>query len=175
MRLIKIIFTLGWLLIGLNGKAVRGDGGTVRLSRGEGPYRISVFTGPTPFRAGSVDISVLIQDAQTGAVIPEARAAIWLTRCNHLGEPMHQSATSAAATNKLLKAALFELPAPGCWTVLVMIEGEQGSARVRFEAEAAERAEEWPAIWPWIGWPAPVILLFSIHQMLVLRKRGRPA
>ena len=57
---------LGWLLVGACGEAARGDGGTVRLSRCEGGYRITVFTAPTPFRAGPVDISVLVQDAATG-------------------------------------------------------------------------------------------------------------
>ncbi len=73
-------------------------------------------------------------------------------------------------TNKLLKAAVFELPEPGRWEIEVAIKGEQGGAQVRFELEAAERAPQWPLMWPWIGWPAPVILLFSIHQLLVWRK-----
>ena len=66
MRLFKIGMALGWLLVGACGEAAWGDGGTVRLSRCEGDYRISVFTAPTPFRAGPVDISVLVQDAATG-------------------------------------------------------------------------------------------------------------
>ena len=48
------------------------DGGTVRLSQRQGGYRITVFTAPTPFRAGPVDISVLVQDAATGQPVPEA-------------------------------------------------------------------------------------------------------
>ena len=175
MRTIRITLISSLLLIGVYDKSVRGDGGTVRLSRCEGRYRISVFTGPTPFRAGPVDISALVQDAVTGVLISEASVTFTLTPLHHLDRPICQSATSEAATNKLLKAALFELPEPGRWTVEVAIKGEEGSAQVQFLLEAASRAPQWPAIWPWIGWPVPVILLFSIHQVLVLRKQRRPA
>jgi len=44
---------------------VRADGGAVRLSERQGGYQITAFTSPTPFRAGPVDISVLVQDAAT--------------------------------------------------------------------------------------------------------------
>jgi hypothetical protein len=170
MRLVKIGSALGWLLVGACGEAARGDGGTVRLSRCEGGLQITVFTAPTPFRAGPVDISVLVQDAVTGEPIPEARVTVILSPRDHLVLTIRRAATSDAATNKLLKAAVFELPEPGRWEVEVAIERGQRAAHVRFKLEAAGRAPQWPVIWPWIGWPAPVILLFSIHQLLVWRK-----
>jgi hypothetical protein len=173
MRLVQIGSALGWLLVGAYGEAARGDGGTVRLSRREGGLQITVFTVPTPFRAGPVDISVLVQNAVTGEPIPEAQVTVKLTPRDQPGLPMHLAATSDAATNKLLKAVVFELPKPGRWEVEVAIEGGQGAAQVRFEMEAAGRAPQWPAFWRWIGWPAPVILLFSIHQLLVWRKSRR--
>ena len=173
MRLVKIGLTLGWLLVGASGETARGDGGTVRLSRCEEGLQITVFTAPTPFRAGPVDISVLVQGAVTGEPIPEARVTVQLTLRDQPVLQMRRAATSDAATNKLLKAAVFELPEPGRWEVEVAIEGGQRVGRVRFELEAAGRAPQWPVMWPWIGWPAPVILLFSIHQLLVWRK-SRP-
>ena len=170
MRLIRIGLALGWLLIGTCGEAARGDGGTVRLSRSTGGLQITVFTSPTPFRAGPVDISVLVQDAVTGKPIPEARVTLKLTPREQPILPIHCAATSHAATNKLLKAAVFELPKPGRWEVEVAVEQGQGTAQARFELEAAGRAPQWPAMWTWIAWPVLVILLFSIHQLLVWRK-----
>ncbi|HEV3259998.1 MAG TPA: hypothetical protein VG013_24230, partial [Gemmataceae bacterium] len=41
------------------------DGGAIRLSEQKGDYQITVFTAPTPLRAGPVDVSVLIQNAAT--------------------------------------------------------------------------------------------------------------
>src|SRR5258708_34204239 len=45
---------------------LRADGGALRLSERAGGYRITVFTDPTPLRAGPVDVSVFVQDADTG-------------------------------------------------------------------------------------------------------------
>ena len=175
MRFVKIWLTWGWLLVGACSAAAHGDGGTVRLSRAEGNYQITVFTSPTPFRAGLVDISVLVQGAITGKVIPEASVTIDLTLRDRPGESMSHPATDKAATNKLLKAAIFDLPEPGWWDVKASIQGGQGTAQVRFELEAARRAPRWPVMWPWISWPAPVILLYSIHQLLVWRQHRQRA
>jgi hypothetical protein len=153
--------------------SVRADGGTVRLSQRQGDYRITVFTTPTPFRAGPVDISVLVQDAVTGRPLPEAQVTIRATPRDHLGNAILRSATSEAATNKLFRAAVFELPEPGWWEVEVAVESARGEARVRFEVEAAEAAPPWPSLWPWLAWPVAAVLLFGVHQWLVRRKGGR--
>jgi hypothetical protein len=152
--------------------SVRADGGTVRLSQRLGDYRITVFTEPTPVRAGPVDVSVLVQDARTGQPMPQVRVTVQATPRDRSTDPILHLATSEAATNKLFRAALFEIPQPGWWDVEVAIEGEHGPARARFEVEAAEAAPHWLALWPWLGWPALVIFLFGIHQVL-LRKKGR--
>jgi hypothetical protein len=175
LGLIKVRLTLGWLLISVCSEVARGDGGTLRLSRSEGNYQISVFTAPTPFRAGPVDISILVQNAATREVIQEASVTMWLALRNRPGDTMCHTATDKAATNKLLKAAVFELPEAGFWQVKVCIDGGQGTAYVRFDLEAAQRIQRWPAIWPWVSWPAPVILLFSIHKLLVWRKHRQLA
>ncbi len=61
-QLILIIGLTLWLDLGAN-SAVFGDGGAVRFSGQQGDWRITVFTSPTPLRAGPVDVSVLVQDA----------------------------------------------------------------------------------------------------------------
>ena len=83
------------------------------------------------------------------------------------------AATTEAATNKLFHAAHFELGEPGLFAVEVVIEGAKAKARVRFEMEVAEGRVRRMDLWPWIGWPAPVILLYGVHQWLVWRK-SRP-
>ena len=170
-QLMRISLVLAYLSLGLCNQSVRADGGTLRLSRCEGPYRISVFTKPTPLRAGPVDISVLVQDAITADVDLGATVMVSITPAGRNGQPMYQTATSKAATNKLLRAAVFDLPEPGHWSVEVEVQGEQGSARVHSVLEAAGRLPRWPAMASWIAWPVPVIVLFSIHQVLVWRQR----
>ena len=152
---------------------VRGDGGTVRLSERKGAYQITVFTAPTPFRAGPVDVSVLVQDAATGEPVPEARVLVRVAPRGRAGEAVAYPATTAAATNKLLHAAVFDLPGPGWWELEVTVRGPGEPAVVRCEVEAAEPLPPWRTLWPWLAWPAAAVLLFVVHQLLV-RAKSRP-
>ena len=149
------------------------DGGSVRLSEQRGTYRITVFTSPTPLRAGTVDISVFVQDAGTGEAVASTQITIRAARREHPEAVIEQPATTAAATNKLFKAAVFDLPEPGLWDVIVAIQGINRPFVVQFEMEADEAL---PPLWdlaPWIAWPIGAILLYGVHQWLVWRKESR--
>jgi hypothetical protein len=169
-RSVAVPLIVGWVWVGGWCASASGDGGTVRLLERVGPYEIAVFTAPTPFRAGPVDLSVLVQDAATGEPVPSVRVTVTLAPRGRPGEAIRHPATTEAATNKLLHAALFVLPEPGWWEVLVQFEGPRGMAEVHFTVEAAEPAPRWPSLWPWLAWPAAAITLFGIHQFLVWRK-----
>jgi hypothetical protein len=151
----------------------RADGGAVRLRELAGSYQVTVFTSPTPFRAGPVDVSVLLQDATTGECLTEAQVTVRLT-ARTSGQVLEYPATVEAATNKLFHAAVFNMPEPGRWDVDVAVEGPGGSALIRFGVDADEPLPRWLTLWPWFGWPALAVALFSIHQVLVRRKL-RPA
>src|SRR5262245_14775209 len=144
----------------------RADGGAVRLREKAGGYQITVFTSPTPFRAGPVDVSVLIQNAATEEYVPDARVTVRLT-ARGTRRVLEYPATAEAATNKLLRAAEFQLPEPGWWDVAVAVEGPHGPALVRFEVQADEPPPRWQDLWPWFAWPAFVVTLFGIHRALV--------
>ena len=163
-------------LVTLSPCHARADGGAVRLREQAGGYQITIFTSPTPFRAGPVDVSVLVQDAATGEYLPEARVSLCLKAAGD-GRVLEYPATEEAATNKLLRAAEFQLPEPGSWDVAVAVEGPHGPALVRFEVQADEPLPRWLDLWPWFGWPALAVALFGIHRALVRRKaalRSRP-
>src|SRR5262249_58128830 len=111
----RLILTLLLLssLIPHPSSLARADGGAVRLCERAAGYQITVFTSPTPLRAGPVDVSVLVQDAATGECMPEARVTVcW--KVPGAGRMLEYQATTEAATNKLLRAAEFQLPGPGC-------------------------------------------------------------
>jgi hypothetical protein len=148
---------------------LRADGGAVRLREQAGAYQVTVFTAPTPFRAGPVDVSVLVQEAATGECVPEARATMRLT-ARRTGDVLEYPATAAAATNKLFHAAVFQLPEPGWWDVDIAIEGPHGPALLRFGVEADEPPPRWLELWPWFSWPALVVAFFGVHRVLVRRK-----
>src|SRR5262249_49508889 len=124
-------------LVTLSPCHVRADGGAVRLREQAGAYQVTVFTAPTPFRAGPVDVSVLVLDAATGEHVPEARVTVRLA-ARGTRDVLECPATEEAATNKLFHAAVFELPKPGWWDVDVAVEGPHGPALLRFGVEADE-------------------------------------
>ena len=137
----------------------------MRLRECVGGYQITVFTSPTPFRAGPVDISVLVQDAATGECLPEARVIVRLT-ARESEELLEYPATAEKAINKLFRAAEFQLPEPGRWDVAVTVEGPHGLALVRYEIQADEPMPRWLDLWPWFAWPAVFIALFGVHRLL---------
>jgi hypothetical protein len=152
---------------------LRADGGAVRLREQAGAYQVTVFTSPTSFRAGPVDVSVLVQDAATGDNVPEARVTVRLT-ARGTGDLLEYPATAEAATNKLFHAAVFQLPEPGWWDVEVAVEGPHGPALLRFEVQADDPLPRWLELWPWFTWPALAVGLFGLHQVLVRRKIPLP-
>jgi hypothetical protein len=145
----------------------------VRLSERKGGYQITVFTSPTPLRAGPVDISVFVRDAVTDEPIAECDIVVRATPRGFPDDAIQQPATTAAATNKLFQAAVFDLPASGWWDVAVRIDGPREPVEVSFEMEADEPL---PRVWemaPWIVWPIGAILLFLVHKRFVWLKSRR--
>ena len=151
---------------------LRADGGAVRLSEQTGNYRVTVFTSPTPLRAGTVDVSVFVQNAVTGEPAEGVEVTITVVRRDSPDVTIQHPATKEAATNKLYYAANFELPASGWYSLEVSIHGALGDGQVCLQMEAAEPLPSWLANWAWAGWPVLAILLFGIHQVLV-RWRSR--
>ncbi|MBX9581146.1 MAG: hypothetical protein K2X87_12625 [Gemmataceae bacterium] len=164
----------GGLLLGPTAVA-RADGGTVRASVVAAGWRVTVFTAPTPPRAGPVDVSVLVQDAATGRPDPGHRVRVRAEPRDRSGRPVEQPATADAATNKLLVAATIDLPEPGWWAVRVRVEADGRSAEVGFELEVGDRPPRWLSLAGWVGWPAAAVAVFAAHRALVRRKAGRRA
>jgi hypothetical protein len=149
---------------------LRADGGTMRLLERVGGYRITVFTDPTPLRAGSVDVSVFVQDADTGEPAAGVQIMVQAAPRGRPDQAVGHAATAEAATNKLFRSAIFELPESGWWDIEAKVDGERGQGRVRFDVEVADRPPSWETLAPWVGWPALAVLLFAVHQALVRRK-----
>jgi hypothetical protein len=149
---------------------VRADGGAVRVSERAGVYLVNVLTLPTPVRVGPLDVSVLVQDAATGEYVAEARVTVSLT-ARGSGCVLERPATTEAATNKLFRAAEFQLPEPGWWDVAVAVHGPHGAEVVRFALGADEPLPRWLDLWPWYGWPFLVIALFGAHRIIIRSSR----
>ena len=171
MRLMIGGVMIGPVLLGVWCAPASADGGALCFSGKRGAYQISVFTAPTPFRAGPVDISTLVQDAETGNPMTGVHVTVRIIKSGTIA--LEYPATSEAATNKLFRTARFELPEPGRWRMQVQVDDSHGPAVIGGEVEAAEPVPRWQKMWPWIGWPAVPIALFGIHLVLE-RHRNRP-
>jgi len=148
---------------------VEADGGAVRLSERKGNYQITVFTAPTPLRAGTIDVSVLVQNALTQELASDVQVTIGAKPRGHPGHAMRQPATAEGATNKLFRATTFELRSSGWWEFVVSIDHSSKSEQVQFGVDVADPLPKYQTLWAWIGWPVVPILLFAIHQCLVRR------
>jgi hypothetical protein len=140
------------------------DGGILRLCQKVGAYEIAVFTSPTPIRVGTVDVSVLVQDAETGELVSDTEVTICL-KAPGTEQVLRYAATSGAATNRLFKAAVFSLPEAGSWDAEVLVGGPHGPAQVAFALEADDQLPRWRELWPWFGWPVLIIAIFSAHRL----------
>jgi hypothetical protein len=168
-----LILLVGWCLAGQPCSRTWADGGTLRLRERAGNYRVAVFTSPALLRAGPVDVSVLVQDVETGEQLPQTQVTVRLRKPGESAPTLEQPATIGAATNKLFHAAEFDLPHSGRWEVEVEIDGQRGKGLVRFEVEADDALPPWLEVWPWSAWPAAVVVLFGVHQLLVHRSKSK--
>lgn len=152
-------------LVFLSASAVMADGGLLRLSEQRGELRVSVFTAPTPPRVGTIDVSVLVQDAK-GRVrlgVP-VRVRAW-----PVDDPdtlVRAKATRELATNQLLQSAHLQLDRPGRWQLVVQVEGVDFIC----DLELAEPSPSWHPLLPWVGWPFLVVVLFLLRFFLARRE-----
>ena len=98
---------------------------------------VAVFTEPTPFVAGPVDVSVLLLDPTTGEPIPGARVTVAVAPEGRPDLAAEHPATAEAAANKLLYAAVFELRYSGRCDVTVKVDGSVTPPEVRFTLDVA--------------------------------------
>jgi hypothetical protein len=160
------------LLVGLRGAVARADGGAVRYSDRLGGCRVTVFTSPTPLRAGPVDVSVFVQDVETGEPIVDAEVIVVAKLQNQPAETLRALLATAAATNKLLQAANFEIPQSGSWELTVKIVSPRAVEQAQLVVEVGKPlAHQW-AWYPWLCWPLVPIVLFALHRVLVFRRKS---
>lgn len=104
------------------------NGGTVRISREVvGPYMVSVFTSPTPLRTGEIDVSVLVQDTARESVL-DVTVTVEALPIGLDADPIRHPATRRQATNRLFKAAKFDIDEAGDWELRVQVGGAEGGA-----------------------------------------------
>jgi hypothetical protein len=161
-----------WLLLAvvLVPATTRGDGGTLRLSRAEGPFVISVFTAPVPLRVGTADVSVLVQRRSENATLLDATVEL-RTRAPD-GTLAVQPASRAHAATGLLHAATVALPSPGRWRLTTVVRHQQSSATVICDLPVEREAPGLPEHALPLALPAVGVILFVLRERLQRRRYG---
>jgi hypothetical protein len=170
-KFILIGLLAAWFAVIPDPSVALGDGGIVRFSERRDDRVITVFTSPTPLRAGPVDVSVLVQDAESGKALPDVPIVVHVHPVNHGEATITVPASSKAAANKLMHAADVELGEPGLWHVDVIVQNLGPGLPIGFDMEVAEAPPPWLDLSIWVGWPLVAIAWFVLHQWLVHRRR----
>ncbi len=108
------------------------DGGRLQKSSIAGSYQISVFTSPTPVRVGEVDVSVMVQESDTGQLIQNASLEI---RCRHLESGLSTQSLGPPPQTTGYYESRLNFPNEGLWQVEVSLAGE--TTPVTFELTAS--------------------------------------
>jgi hypothetical protein len=177
MKLALIHIAALLCLLGVDRKPALADGGQVRSVCRQGRYQMTVFTSPTPLSAGLVDISVALQDSNTGDIVQDSQITLNISPAFDLTATIRAIATRESATNKLLKSALIELPSGGIWKVAVSAAANEMNAPIetQFTVDVAPPKPAWISVWPWFTWPVIPIALFGVHRRLVARQLSNRA
>lgn len=157
----------------------RADGGRVVHIERLDDVTITVFAAPSPLTAGPVDVSFLVQDAESSQAIPNASISILYqkeTAPEHAGESPSVAAAASRelATNKLLQAAIVDLPSGGEWRITTTVTIDDRKAEFDFTLSFTEATSqsEWRKA---VALPLLGIALFAIHRQLKrARKRPQP-
>jgi hypothetical protein len=145
------------------------DGAHIALRAVSGPYSVTLFTAPEPLVSGPADLSVLVEDAATGAVLSEATAEGVLS-CAGAG-PVRMKLSHEAAANKLLLAANPTIAQTGSCTLVLHI-GQPGSPTVSVSAvlRVGEDHRRRTVLLFALVLPVLVIVLFLVNQQVKFRR-----
>ncbi|MCE9556118.1 MAG: hypothetical protein K8T91_22445 [Planctomycetes bacterium] len=149
------------------------DGGAVQFSQQAGDLQITVMTDPTPLRVGTIDLSILTQNARTGEITTTGRTIVILRQMDEPALLIRAEATTAAATNKLLRSAKLELPRPGRWHVEIQHSDMTPAVQVTGELQVADKPPRWRQAAGWIMIPFVPIGLYIVGELLAARRRTK--
>ncbi len=147
---------------------VHADGGTVQFRRRSGPFIITLFSSPVPLRTGEADLSVLVEWADGNRPVLDATVGLDLSQP---GARLSMKATHAQAANKLLYAALPQLPKPGNWTAAVSVTRGDSRAEVMGTVNVIFGPPALVSYWPYFAIVPCLIGLFVLNQILKSRTR----
>jgi copper resistance protein C len=128
--------------------AAAGHGGVAQLNRAAaGPYALSVWTQPTPPRAGPWRVDVAVMRAG-GVAIGDATVHVRAEPLDGTARPVETEAQRDADPLGMRYRATLTLDAAGPWVVRLSVTGPEGAGSVSFPVDVEPASREW---WLWAG------------------------
>lgn len=113
-------FVLFLLVTGLG--AARADGPHIALHAVAGGYEVTLFSAPDPLVAGPVQLTVLVQDAQSGTVLSPVSVTGSLSLKGASAHAMGLHFAHAGSSNLQLPGQALTMPAPGDYMLLLRVQ-----------------------------------------------------
>ena len=127
---------------------------------------MAIFTQPDPLVAGPADISVLLQDRESGEPVLDADVTLVVS-----GPGAERTIRAGRhSRNRLFYGATVDL-APGSWTATARVRRGTAASDARAAFEVGPYAADRFRPWPYLALPPVVIVLFAANRRL----RRRPA
>ena len=154
------------LVLGLWATAAYGDGGALLLHQDAGPFSISLFAAPQPLTTGMADLSVMVQQRDSGDVLLDAAVGVtaMLEEPGGAQETVHLARGNSS--NRLLLSGEVPFAKPGRWRVTVQVHRGNDVAQVSTECTVVPDTSRAAIVWFYVLLPATVILIFLVHQFL---------
>ncbi|HEX7362574.1 MAG TPA: hypothetical protein VF283_18940 [Bryobacteraceae bacterium] len=148
------------------------DGGTLQLQKQSEGLLITLFSSPVPLRAGTGDLSVMVQDAKDHSPILDAHVLVHVARkVNGEIREVALPATHAKASNKMLYAADVPFDAAGDWRATVDVASNGKTASVSGPLRVLPKQPPILAYWPFFLVIPVLIVLFTLNRWLKRRRQ----
>ena len=144
-----------------------GHGGVVQLNRAPaGPYALSIWTQPTPPRAGTWRVDVAVMRAG-GVPIGDALVHVRAEPIDGTAKPAEVDAQRDADPLGMRYRASLSLGAPGPWVVRVLVSGSEGVGSLSFPVDVEPASHAW---WLWVALGAAGLAVLAVVTGLRRRR-----
>ena len=143
----------------------------MQLRKQAGPFQITLFSTPSPLRAGPADLSVMVQRVNDQSPVLDANVKLHLRKRG--GDNIIEVFAPARhenASNKLLYSAKVNLVSSGDW--LAEVEVIEGGMTADVAGQVTVLPESPPLItyWPYFALVPLVLALFVFNRWLRRRR-----
>ena len=135
------------------------------MRQAAGPFIVSLFTQPESIGVGQADLSTMVEEQGSSAVLLNADVVITLSPENGQGKPIIAHLSHAHASNRLLQDAVVKLSRAGRWRVVVQVRdaGRTGSATT--DLTVGDYSARRGTVWVFALLPVLAIALFAWVQV----------